>query len=98
MAAGYALYGPSTMMVLTTGNGVDGFTLDQDIGEFILAHPNMTIPPQTREFAINASNMRFWEAPVKRYVDACLQGKEVCVVKTSTCAGSRPWSPRCTAS
>ena len=76
VAAGYALYGPSTMMVLTTGNGVNGFTLDQDIGEFILTHPNMTIPETTREFAINMSNMRFWEAPVKRYVDECLAGKE----------------------
>lgn len=74
VAAGYALYGPSTMMVLTTGNGVNGFTLDQNIGEFILTHPNMTIPEDTREFAINASNMRHWEAPVKRYVDECLAG------------------------
>jgi len=76
VAAGYALYGPSTMMVLTTGNGVNGFTLDQDIGEFILTHPDMTIPADTREFAINASNMRFWEAPVQRYVDECLAGTE----------------------
>jgi fructose-1,6-bisphosphatase I len=76
VAAGYALYGPSTMMVLTTGNGVNGFTLDQDIGEFILTHPDMTIPAQTREFAINASNMRFWEPPVKRYVEECLAGTE----------------------
>jgi fructose-1,6-bisphosphatase I len=76
VAAGYALYGPSTMMVLTTGNGVNGFTLDQDIGEFILTHPDMTIPAQTREFAINASNMRFWEPPVRRYVDECLAGKD----------------------
>jgi fructose-1,6-bisphosphatase I len=76
VAAGYALYGPSTMMVLTTGNGVNGFTLDADIGEFILTHPNMTIPADTREFAINASNMRHWEAPVKRYVDECMAGKE----------------------
>ena len=76
VAAGYALYGPSTMMVLTTGNGVNGFTLDADIGEFILTHPNMTIPEDTREFAINASNMRHWEAPVKRYVDECMAGVE----------------------
>jgi len=75
VAAGYALYGPSTMMVLTTGNGVNGFTLDQDIGEFILTHPNMTIPEDTREFAINASNMRHWEGPVRRYVDEALAGK-----------------------
>ena len=76
VCAGYALYGPSTMLVLTTGEGVNGFTLDQNIGEFILTHPNMTIPADTREFAINASNMRFWEPPVKRYVDECLAGEE----------------------
>lgn len=76
VAAGYALYGPSTMMVLTTGNGVNGFTLDQNIGEFILTHPQMTIPADTREFAINASNMRFWEPPVRRYVQECLDGSE----------------------
>jgi fructose-1,6-bisphosphatase I len=76
VAAGYALYGPSTMMVLTTGNGVNGFTLDQDIGEFILTHRDMQIPASTREFAINASNMRFWEPPVRRYVDECLAGSE----------------------
>lgn len=76
VAAGYALYGPSTMMVLTTGNGVNGFTLDADIGEFILTHPDMSIPEDTREFAVNASNMRHWEAPVRRYVDEALAGKE----------------------
>jgi fructose-1,6-bisphosphatase I len=76
VCAGYALYGPSSMMVLTTGNGVNGFTLDQNIGEFVLTHHNMTIPATTSEFAVNASNMRFWEAPVKRYVDECLEGSE----------------------
>lgn len=76
VCAGYALYGPSTMMVLTTGNGVNGFTLDQNIGEFILTHKHMTIPTRSSEFAVNASNMRFWEAPVKRYVDECLAGKQ----------------------
>ncbi|KPK39502.1 MAG: fructose 1,6-bisphosphatase [Gammaproteobacteria bacterium SG8_47] len=74
VCAGYALYGPSTMMVLTTGNGVNGFTLDQNIGEFILTHPNMTIPADTKEFAINMSNMRFWEPPVRRYVEECVAG------------------------
>ncbi len=76
VAAGYAVYGSSTMLVLTTGNGVNGFTLDTNIGDFVLTHPNMTIPADTKEFAINASNMRFWEAPVKRYIDECLAGKE----------------------
>jgi len=74
VCAGFALYGPATMLVLTTGNGVDGFTLDRDIGAFILTHPNMRIAEDTREFAINASNERFWEVPVKRYVGECLAG------------------------
>jgi fructose-1,6-bisphosphatase I/sedoheptulose-1,7-bisphosphatase len=74
-AAGYALYGPTTMLVLTVGNGVNGFTLDPSLGEFKLTHHNIQIPTDTQEFAINASNSRFWEAPVKRYVDECLAGK-----------------------
>jgi len=76
VCGGYALYGPSTMMVLTTGHGVNGFTLDQNVGEFILTQPNMTIPEDTQEFSINSSNSRFWEAPVKRYIDECLAGTE----------------------
>ena len=75
MAAGYALYGPTTMLVLTVGDGVNGFTLDPTLGEFMLTHPKLMIPQDTHEFAINASNSRFWEAPVKRYVDECLAGK-----------------------
>ena len=75
VAAGYALYGPTTMLVLTVGNGVAGFTLDPNLGEFMLTHPDLTVPADTQEFAINASNSRFWEAPVKRYVDECLAGK-----------------------
>ncbi len=76
VCAGYTLYGPTTMLVLTTGNGVNGFTLDRRIGEFILTNPDMTIPEETTEFAINMSNQRFWEAPVQRYIDECLKGKE----------------------
>ncbi len=75
VCAGFALYGPSTMLILTTGSGVDGFTLDRDIGAFILTHPQMQIPEETSEFAINASNERFWEPPVQRYVQECLAGK-----------------------
>ncbi len=75
IAAGYALYGPTTMLVLTVGNGVNGFTLDPSLGEFKLTHPAIQVPADTQEFAINASNSRFWEAPVKRYVDECLAGK-----------------------
>ncbi|CAN5758586.1 class 1 fructose-bisphosphatase [soil metagenome] len=74
VAAGYALYGPITMLVLTVGNGVAGFTLDPNLGEFKLTHPGIRVPEDTLEFAINASNSRFWEPPVKRYVDECVAG------------------------
>jgi len=76
VCAGYALYGSATMMVLTTGHGVNGFTLDQSIGEFTLTHPGMEIPADTREFSINMSNMRFWEPPMKRYIEECLAGRD----------------------
>jgi fructose-1,6-bisphosphatase I len=76
VCAGYALYGTSTMLVLTTGNGVNGFTLDAESGEFYLTHPNMQIAKDTQEFAINMSNYRFWQEPVQRYIDECLQGEE----------------------
>ena len=76
VCAGFVLYGPSTIMVLTTGHGVNGFTLDQEVGEFYLTHPDMRIPADCSEFAINMSNQRFWEPAVKRYVDECVQGKE----------------------
>jgi fructose-1,6-bisphosphatase I/sedoheptulose-1,7-bisphosphatase len=75
VAAGYALYGPTTMLVLSVGNGVAGFTLNPNLGEFVLTHPNIRVPVDTQEFAINTSNSRFWEPPVKRYVDECLAGK-----------------------
>ena len=75
VAAGYAIYGPATMLVLTVGNGVAGFTLNPLLGEFVLTHPGIRVPEETREFAINSSNSRFWEAPVTRYVDECLAGK-----------------------
>ncbi|NBQ89982.1 MAG: class 1 fructose-bisphosphatase [Betaproteobacteria bacterium] len=75
VAAGYAIYGPTTMLMLTVGSGVHGFTLDPSLGEFKLTHPDVMIPSDTQEFAINASNSRFWEPPVKRYVDECLAGK-----------------------
>lgn len=76
IAAGYALYGPSTMLFLTTGNGVDGFTFDGSIGEFRHTHSHIEIPKETNEFSINASRMRFWTKPVRTYVDECLAGKD----------------------
>jgi fructose-1,6-bisphosphatase I/sedoheptulose-1,7-bisphosphatase len=75
VCAGYAIYGPTTMLVLTLGCGTHGFTLDREIGEFILTHPDLRIPRETGEFAVNVSNARFWEPAVKRYVDECLAGK-----------------------
>jgi fructose-1,6-bisphosphatase I/sedoheptulose-1,7-bisphosphatase len=74
ICAGYAIYGPATMLVLSTGNGVSGFTLDPEIGEFVLTHPNLRIPEETSEFAINASNSRHWEPAISRYVNECLRG------------------------
>ena len=75
VCAGYAIYGPSTMLVLTTGRGVNGFTLDREIGEFMLTHPDLRIPEDTAEFAINLSNSRYWEPAVKRYINECVAGK-----------------------
>jgi fructose-1,6-bisphosphatase I / sedoheptulose-1,7-bisphosphatase len=75
VAAGYAIYGPSTMMVLTMGQGTYGFTLDRESGNFILTHPEIRIPEDTCEYAINTSNERFWEPPVVRYVSECKAGK-----------------------
>jgi len=75
VAAGYAIYGPATMLVITTGKGTHGFTLDREIGNFILTHPDLQIPPDSSEFAINTSNARFWEPPVHRYVSECQAGK-----------------------
>jgi len=76
VAAGYCVYGPQTTLVLTVGDGVDMFTLDREQGSFVLTQENLRIPEDTREFAINMSNMRHWDTPMKRYIDECLQGKE----------------------
>ena len=76
LAAGFCVYGPSTTLVLTIGNGVAMFTLDHSVGEFILVRDKVQIPEETAEFAINMSNRRFWEEPVRRYIDDCLAGEE----------------------
>ncbi len=75
VCAGYTVYGPQTLLVLTVGHGVQVFTLDRDTGSFLLTQSDVKIPPDTREFAINMSNVRHWDAPVKRYVDELLAGK-----------------------
>jgi len=76
VAAGYALYGPQTILTLTTGSGVHMFTLDPNNRQFILTRSNVLIPEDTKEFAINMSNLRHWDTPVKRYIDECIAGKE----------------------
>ncbi len=75
VAAGYVLYGPSTMMALTVGAGVVFLTLDPETQEFLVTSENVQVAEDTKEFAINASNQRHWEAPVKRYIDELLAGK-----------------------
>ena len=76
VAAGYCIYGSQTTLVLTVGDGVAMFTLDREQGSFFLIEENVQIPADTKEFAINMSNMRHWDEPVKRYIEECLQGKE----------------------
>ena len=76
VAAGYTVYGPTTILVLTVGDGVVVFTLDREQGLFVLTQENVQIPAETREFAINVSNMRHWDAPVQRYVREMLDGSE----------------------
>ena len=75
VAAGYAVYGPQTVLVLTTGNGVNCFTLDREMGSWVLTHRNMQIPVDTKEFSINTSNARHWHPPVTAYINELLAGK-----------------------
>ncbi len=74
VAAGYAIYGPCTMLVITTGHGTHGFTLSRASKQFLLTHPDMQVPADTKEYAINSSNQRFWESPIKRYITECKSG------------------------
>jgi fructose-1,6-bisphosphatase I len=75
-AAGYCVYGPQTTLVLTVGDGVAMFTLDREQGSWVLTADDVQIPADTKEFAINMSNLRHWAPPVRRYIDECLAGKE----------------------
>ena len=75
VAAGYCVYGPQTTLVLTFGQGVAMFTLDREQGSFVLTSEGVNIPEDTKEFAINMSNMRHWDAPVTRYIDEALAGR-----------------------
>ncbi len=84
-AAGYIIYGSSTMMVYTSGQGVHGFTLDPSMGEFLLSHPNIRIPPQGKYYSVNEGNCHYWSEGVRRYVDH---------LKTSETATGHPYSAR----
>jgi fructose-1,6-bisphosphatase I len=75
VAAGYCVYGPQTTLVMTVGDGVAMFTLDREQGSFVLTQEHVQIPADTKEFAVNMSNMRHWDEPVKHYIDECLAGK-----------------------
>ncbi|MEY1554364.1 class 1 fructose-bisphosphatase [Yoonia sp. R2331] len=75
ISAGYSVYGPSTALVVTTGTGVNGFTHQQGTGEFRLTYPDMMIPENTSEFAINASRYTLWDQPVRHYFDECIRGE-----------------------
>ncbi|MFC7555288.1 class 1 fructose-bisphosphatase [Pseudoroseomonas wenyumeiae] len=76
VAAGYAIYGPQTTLVLTFGKGVFGFTLDREVGSWVLTQSNITIPADYREFAVNMSNHRHWAPEVQRYIQDCMAGKD----------------------
>ena len=76
VAAGYTVYGPSTLLVLTLGHGTHVFTLDRELGSFVLTQRDVMIPADTKEFAINMSNQRHWEPPVQRYIADLIAGKQ----------------------
>jgi fructose-1,6-bisphosphatase I len=99
VAAGYCVYGPQTTLVLTVGNGVAMFTLDREQGSWVLTQDQVQIPADTKEFAINMSNMRHWDAPVRRYIDECLAGQgRPARQGLQHALGRHPWWPTCTAS
>lgn len=76
VCAGYCLYSSASMLVITVGNGVAGFTLDNSRNEFVLSHPDMCVPAATSEFAINAAYSEHWQAPIKKYIAHCVAGKD----------------------
>jgi len=85
VAAGYIVYGSSTMLVFTTGDGVQGFTLDPSVGEFFLSHPNIVIPDRAKYYSVNEGNTKYWDENMRRYID---------YVKEEDKADGRPLSSR----
>lgn len=76
LAGGFFVYGPQTVLVVTVGAGTQIFTLDRRTGTFLLTHPKVEIPLQASEYAINDSNSRHWDDPVRTYIEDCRRGKE----------------------
>ena len=98
VAAGYAIYGPSTQLCSHRRQGrARAFTLDREMGSFIYTHPYMTVPEETNEFAINASNARHWEAPVQRYIAELQEGKSGPRGADFNMRWVAPWLRTCTA-
>ncbi|TVU19544.1 hypothetical protein EJB05_35696, partial [Eragrostis curvula] len=71
LAAGYCMYGSSCTLVLSTGNGVNGFTLDPSLGEFILTHPNIKVPKKGKIYSVNEGNAKNWDGPTTKFVEKC---------------------------
>jgi len=88
VAAGYALYGSATMLVLTTGNGVNGFVLDPQLGEFILTHRNVRMPRRGAIYSINEGNYTLWDAPTKTFINNCKQNQKNGKPKSARYVGS----------
>ena len=97
ICAGYAIYGSSTTFVVTCGHGVNGFTHQVGTGEFRLTHPDLRVPDETSEIAINASRYHHWDDPIRNYYDDCIAVLAARAADTSICAGLRPWSRKCIA-
>jgi fructose-1,6-bisphosphatase I len=74
VCAGYVLYGPATMLVMTTGSGTHFYVLDRTHGGYLLAERNVQVPVDTQEFAVNMSNQRFWQAPMQNYINDLIAG------------------------
>ncbi len=98
VAAGYAIYGPQTLLVLTVGTGVYEFTLDREIGSWRLTDGPMRIPTGTKEFAINMARRRQWSPGIARYIEERILGTEGPLGRITICAGPHRWWRTCTAS
>ncbi|KAK2986947.1 hypothetical protein RJ640_009090 [Escallonia rubra] len=88
LAAGYCMYGSSCTLVLSTGNGVNGFTLDPSLGEFILTHPDIKVPKAGRIYSVNEGNAKNWDEPTAKYVEKCKFSKDGSFPKTLRYIGS----------